>query len=102
MYFKIHHFIVTNAAAATRLTTVDIKAASVLIQAERSNTGVVYGGDDQVSATDYGFDLASGDSITFSAQELGLASGYISLKDIWHISSVSGDGVSVTYLEIVG
>lgn len=99
MYLKPNCFIVTNTAAATRLTTSDIKVSAVTLQAERSNTGVVYIGDSAVSATNYGFDLASADSVTFSAQELGMASGYISLKDIWHISSVSGDGVSVTYLE---
>ena len=99
MYLKPRAFLVTNAAAATRLTTLNIKVASVIIQAERSNTGYVYIGDNQVSATNYGVDLASGDSITLSAKELGWADAKISLKDIWHFSSVSGDGVSCMFLD---
>lgn len=101
MYFITRCFLVTNAAAATRLTTIDIKTPSVLIQAERSNTGYVYIGDSALSTTNYGSDLASGDSVSYKAPELGMASTGISLKDIWHLSSQTGDGVSVTYLERV-
>ncbi len=100
MYFKPQCFIKTTTVAA-RLTTSDIKVSAVTIQAERSNTGYVYIGDDQVSATNYGIDLASADSYSITAQELGLASADISLKDIWFIPSVGADGVSVTYWERV-
>lgn len=99
MYFKPHSFIVTNTAAVTRLTTSDIKVSAVVISAERSNTGVVYIGDSALSTSNYGVDLGAGDSVIIDAQELGMANAYISLKDIWHLSSASGDGVAVLYLQ---
>ena len=101
MYFKPHSFMktVSSTSVAERITTSDIKVSSVTMSAEGSNTGAVYIGDSQVSATVYGVDLGAGDEVTFTAQELGMASGYISLKDIWMLPSVSGDGVAVIYLE---
>jgi len=99
MYSKIQCFLVTNTAAATRLTTSDIKVPAVAISAERSNTGVVYIGDNAVSTSNYGADLGAGDTLIINAEELGMANAPISLKDIWHLSSVSGDGVSVMHLE---
>lgn len=101
MYFKPQCFIKTSAAAVVRLTTSDIKVPAVMLQAERSNTGVIYIGDSALSSSNYGIDLANADSHSFTAQELGLASGYISLKDIWILASATGDGVSVTYMERV-
>ncbi len=99
MYLKPHCFLVTNAAAATRLTTSDTKVPAVVITAEISNAGRVYIGDNQVSASNYGADLGPGDHVKMSAEELGWANANISLKDIWHFSGSTGDGVAVLYLE---
>jgi len=101
MYLKPYASLKTVSAAGTQeqLTTSDLKVPTVLITAERSNTGYVYVGDNQVSSTAYGADLAAGDSIRISSKEYGWADAKISLKDIWIDVSVSGDGVSVMYLE---
>ena len=101
MHYKIRHFMstVTTAATRERLTTLDIKTPKVMLMAERSNTGYVYVGDNQVSATSYGVDLAATDSVVFTAQDLGMASGDILLSEIWLDVSVSTDGVGVTYYE---
>ena len=101
MYLKPHAFLKTVATNTVQeqLTTAEIKVPAVLITAERSNTGVIYVGDNQVSSTRYGADLGAGDSIRMSAVELGWANANISLKDIWLIPSVATEGVSVMYLE---
>lgn len=104
MYLKPHCFLSTVASTAAgaqeRLTDSNIRVAAVTLQAERSNTGYVYVGDNQVSSTNYGVDLGAGDSITISAETFGSGSADISLKDIWLAVSVAGDGVAVLYFEM--
>ena len=101
MYLKPYAFIktVVSTTVADRLTTIETQVPAVVITAERSNTGYIYIGDNQVSSTRYGADLSAGDSIKMSAAELGWADAKISLKDIWLVPSVTTDGVSVMYLE---
>ena len=103
MYLKPHCFLKTVTTAGTQvpLRTNNIRAVAVTLTAERSNTGYVYVGDSEVSSTNYGFDLMAGDSYTISPVEFGLATAHISLKDIWLDVSVSGDGVSVLFWEVV-
>ena len=100
-FLKLRHLTkaVTTAGTREQLTTASLKVPAVMIQAEVSNTGQVYAGDNQVSATDCGVELDSGDSITISAAELGWAEGKIDLSTIWLDVSVSTDGVWCTYLE---
>lgn len=101
MKAKIRHFMkaVTAAGTRERLTSSEMDAPAVMIQAESTNTGKIYVGDNQVSSTSYGADLAASDSVTFRAEDLGMANVKISLDDIWLDTSVSTDGVSVIYLE---
>lgn len=101
MYLKPYTFLKTVGSNGTqvRLTTSDLKVPAVLITAERSNTGYVYVGDKEVSSSNYGADLRAGDSIRISSKEYGWADAKILLKEIWIDVSVSGDGVSVMYLE---
>ena len=96
---KLRHFMKTVAAAGTaeRLTESNIDVLAVSIQAETSNTGVIYVGDEEVSATDYGASLSGSDSFSASSVSLGIAPSRISLKDIWLDAGTSTDGVSVTY-----
>jgi len=92
---------VTTAGTREQLTTAELYAPAVLIQAEVSNTGQVYVGDKAVSSANTGIELDSGDSITLSASDLGWTGALISLKDIWLDVSVSTDGVWCTYLQEV-
>lgn len=92
----------TTAGTRERLTQADIKSPSVVIQAEVSNTGQIYVGDDQVAAAKTGIELDSGDAVTLTAPSMGSALSMVSLRDIWLDSSVSTDGVWVTYLERIG
>lgn len=103
MYLKLQAFIktVSSAGKRVRLTDSDIRVSSVSIVAERSNTGYIYVGNDQVSSTNYGAELTSYDSYNISSEESGWANLPISLKDIWIDSSVDADGVSVSCLEVV-
>ena len=101
--FKPRIFKKVVAAAATRekLTSNKVRTPSVVIQAEVSNTGQIYVGDDQVAAAKTGIELDSGDAITLTAPNVGDSLSMISLEDVWVDSSVSTDGMWVTYLERV-
>lgn len=101
MALKPHCFLKTVTADTTqeRLITSNISVPAVLLQAELSNTGYVYVGDSEVSATNYGVCLSAGDVYTLSAEELGWGKSFISMKDVWLDVSVAGDGVSCMYLE---
>ena len=89
---------VTAAGTQEQLSTSNIKVLAVTISAERSNTGFIYVGDSTVSSTNYGVDLDAADSVTFTAPDMGIKHGNISLEDIWIDCSVSGDGVAAMYL----
>lgn len=73
----------------------------MVIQAEVSNTGQMYVGDETVAAANTGMELDSGDALTLTAPNIGNALSTIDLNEIWLDSSVSGDGVWVMYLERV-
>ncbi len=85
--------IVTTAGTRVTLYPVPgIAAKAVLITAEDDNTGiVVVGGDTVVAAlaTRRGTPLDAGDSVALACDNL---------KDIFLDSTVSGDGVTFTYL----
>lgn len=89
---------VTAAGTRERITTADIEAPSVVIQALTGNTGVVYVGDNQVSATN-GIELDQGESVSMGATAKGWDNEGVSMKDVWLDVATSADGVTVMYLE---
>jgi len=102
MYSKPRVFrkTVGTSGVRERLTTSDLKVPAITIQALPENTNNVYIGDDQVT-TSNGLELDALDSITLSAQELGLGGASISLRDIWLDVDTGAEGVQVLYLERV-
>ncbi|TAL13940.1 hypothetical protein EPN95_04605 [Patescibacteria group bacterium] len=101
MVVKPFHFrkTVTTATAREQVTTARIVTPTVIFQAEVSNTGQVYIGNDQVSATNCIVELDSGDSVELSAAHFGLADAQWDLSDFWMDVSVSTDGAFVGYGE---
>ena len=95
------HFLKVVATAGTReqLTTAKLHVPSVIFQAEVSNTGQVYIGNNQVSSTNCIIELDSGETISLSATSFGDASAKWDLTDLWLDVSVSGDGAFVGYAE---
>ena len=89
---------VATAGTRERLTDVSKKVAAIVIQALPGNTGTVYVGDNQVSATN-GLALTPGSNITFSSNQSGWADEKISLKDIWLDVGTGADKVIGIYLE---
>ena len=91
---------VTTAATQERLTTANIMCSYVRIQAESTNTGLMFIGDSQVSAT-LGIELkvcAGGDADdrTVESMELhAIGNDLISLRDIWVDAATTADEVQV-------
>lgn len=105
MKYKPRVFVVDATTAGTRkqLTTADIQTPWVCLQPLDGNSGSIFVGDNQVSAT-LGIELKETD---FTGTDL-LANGLIlsppppatiSLSDIWIDTDNSGDDVMVMYLE---
>lgn len=71
--------------AGTRIQLPNISCREVTIIAKRSNTGYIYAGNNLVSSTNYGVELAIKESFTFAVSNANL---------IYIDSSVSGEGIS--------
>jgi hypothetical protein len=101
MLLKPFHFRKTVTTAGTReqLTTAKLHVPSFTISTEKSNTGDVYIGNNQVSATDCLIELGAGDVHEFEASKYGLAGANWDLTDFWVDVQTSGDGCFVGYAE---
>lgn len=101
MLLKIFHFRKTVTTAGTReqLTTAKKTVPSVIFQAEQSNTGKIYVGDDTVTSTNCIVELSAGDTIELSASTFGDAQANWDLTDFFLDASVSTDGVFCGYAE---
>jgi hypothetical protein len=89
---------VTTAGTREQLTVSNLAVPSIIIQALITNTGSVYVGDNQVSAT-IGLELSAGDSISMDKDAIGSGDSQVSVKDIWLDAGTSGEGVIAFYLE---
>lgn len=83
---------VATAGTRERLTSSPIKASYLLISAEVSNTGNIYIGNADVSATNAFLELDSGQRQAISPQDLGIKDGCFDLSQIWLDTSVNTDG----------
>lgn len=94
----------TSAATAYNLhtlmaaidTDIPIRACEVVIQADSANAAVVYVGDENISATRFGYAFAAGG--TTSALVLGNSRSVVSLKSIYFWSVGAAGKVNVTVL----
>jgi hypothetical protein len=73
------------AAAGTRVQLPNIPCREITLIAKKGNTGAIYVGGTDVTASVYGAELAARDSIT-----LTVSNAYL----IWIDASVSGEGIS--------
>ena len=85
----LHGKVQNVAIAGTRVQLPNLPCREVTIIAKRSNTGTIYVGGSDVSATVYGADLLALDSITLKVNNTNL---------IWIDASVNGEGI--TYVAI--
>ena len=90
---------VTANGTAERITTKETKALYVSIQGTVGNTGDIYVGDSQVSATNAGAILDAGVQMELHAPVVGNGVVPISLKDIWVDAGTAADKVNVFVLE---
>ena len=71
--------------AGTRVQLPNIPCREVTVIARRLNTGYIYAGDVNVSATVFGVELAVKESFTFAVANA---------NQVWIDSSISGGGIS--------
>ena len=88
---------VALATTRERLTESHVSTPYLVFSAEVSNTGNVYIGDFNVSATNAFCELDAGQKVEFDLEEIGMK-GYFDLSKIWLAVSVDTDGAYVGYL----
>lgn len=85
---------VTTAGTAVQANSgTSLYCQSIIFQAESGNSGNIYIGDSTVSATN-GIELDAGQSVTFSASQVGGSLLY-DLADFWADTSSNGDKVRI-------
>lgn len=89
---------VTTAGTRVQLTATVTNAYGLRIKAIKANTGHIYVGDSTVSATVGDF-LEPAETLS-SVPSFDSQSIPVDLTQIWLDSSVSGEGVSVSYWEL--
>lgn len=89
---------VATAGVRQRVSTADLPIDSIVFQANSSNVGFIYVGDENTSAT-RGFELAAGDVVSFSPDQAGRSGSEEFYLNDWYLdTSNSGDKVKITYL----
>lgn len=92
---------VTTAGTRVELVdpTADLRVTTVIVQADPSNTGKIYVGDELVSATRALASLSPGQVAAITADASGRAGWeeYF-LSDFWLDASVNGDKAYVSYI----
>ena len=89
---------VAVAGTAEALVGSDTLATSVVIQAQKDNTGDMYIGDSTVDSTN-GIELQPGQSLTVEGEWIGGTQESFNLADIWVDAATSGDEVRIIYVK---
>ncbi len=100
MKMGIRHFSQSVPANGTRvqLSTSNITVEGITIQAKLGNTGQVFVGGDQVSATNCFLELNAEDVVTINGAMFGMAGAKIQLNDFWIDVGTNDDAVWVGYM----
>ena len=85
---------VTTAGTRVQLSSTQVLAVNVSIQAKAANTGVIYVGGATISSS-RGVALAAGD--TLALLPMARQNEYYDLQSIWLDASVNGEGVTYAY-----
>lgn len=90
---------VTTAGTRVQLSSTNIYAYSVAIEAKLANTGKIYVGDVSVSST-RGHQLEPGGSYVVAGEIVGNRVNLVNLASIYIDSSVDAEGVKITYTKV--
>ena len=93
---------VTTAGTRTQVLSASTQVISVYIEANRSNTEVMYVGVSDVSSTKYIAALGAGQGFGISTDARGRLGGELQINTLYVDSSVNGEKVQVTYMQRTG
>lgn len=93
---------VTTAGTRVQANSSSVLAISIYFEAPKTNTGVIYLGTSDVSATKYIAALSPGQGFGLSTDARGRIGGEAQLNVYYVDSSINGDKVQVTYLQRTG
>lgn len=87
---------IPTAGTRVQISASETPIDSVVIQAQASNTGLVWVGDSDVAAN-RGIELSPGQAITLTAETIGKAGDEYILSDVWVDTATNGNDVNVAY-----
>jgi hypothetical protein len=93
---------VTTAGTRVQVNSSSVLVISLYVEALKTNTGVIYLGLSDVSATKYIAALSPGQAFGISTDARGRLGGEAQLNVYYLDSSVSGEKAQVTYLQRTG
>lgn len=103
MAVKLNHLAaITVAAAGTpeRVTTADIPAAIVTIQAASTNTGGIWVGDSTVDpSANIGIRITPGGSVSLSLDDISRGGEEFNMSDFYIDADTNGNVASVSYVK---
>ena len=88
-----------SAGTAQALSAGSVIAQTVILNAKTGNTGLIYVGDSDVSATNAAFSLAAGESIIVPMSEMSGGNTDTDLKDWYFDGGTTNDDLLVGYLQ---
>lgn len=91
---KIANIVVTTAGTRVNVKTTAIPFRSITIQANSTNAGAIYVGDNTVSSVVYGVRLGAGATLQIANDN---NDAKMLLSDLWIDAGTNGDGISILY-----
>ena len=70
-----------------------------MITAVAGNTGTIYIGDSNVSATRYAVKLAAGDGVSIDSPNVAGGSDFLDMSEIYFDGGTTGDDIAVGYIK---
>lgn len=96
--YNVTQVTVATAGTQVQVSTSNLPITTIVISAPAANTGVIYVGNSDVSATT-GIEVAKGTSVSITADMSGRAGGEeFILSDFWIDAATDGDKANVLYI----
>ena len=96
--FTLAAVTITTAGSRQAISATPTPTTSVIIEADPTNTGYVYVGDDSVSSSN-GSALLPGESLSVDTDVTGHAAEEVYLSDIYVDTATNGNKVRIQYLK---
>lgn len=97
--FTLAQVSVASAGTRVQVSATSTPVSTIIFAAPAANTGKIYIGDSDVSATRYAFEVSPGAAAAISADYAGGSGEEFILSDFYVDAATSGDDLNVSYVK---